>query len=119
VILPPGGGGTDGTEPRTGVPGSGSGQATRAPQVTEAASTGGVFGIVTALVASAADSAGRVISTDAAVAVASGFGFPIALALLVLLFLVIQPRVDKRDPKLASAPHGLTDTLVAFEDDPR
>jgi hypothetical protein len=87
--------------------------------VSASASGDGIFGIVQALVGSASDGAGRVISAEAAVSVASTFGFPIALAMLVLLFLAVQPRLDKRDPKLSSTPRTLADTLVAFEDDAR
>ena len=48
----------------------------------------------------------------------TSFGFPIALAALVLLFLLVEPRLDDRDPELRHAPRTLSDTLVAFEDDP-
>ncbi|GAB7193516.1 hypothetical protein NUM3379_42260 [Kineococcus sp. NUM-3379] len=37
-------------------------------------------------------------------AMAATSGFPVLLLLLILLFLVIQDRVDRRDPKLALAP---------------
>jgi len=83
------------------------------------ATSDGIYGIVESIVGSAARSAGRAISPEAAVVVASTFGFPIALALLVLLFLALQPRLDKRDPKLRNAPRTLADTLTGFEDDPR
>jgi hypothetical protein len=39
-----------------------------------------------------------------AVGTAKQLGFPLALALIVVAFLLIQDRVDRRDPKLALAP---------------
>ena len=37
--------------------------------------------------------------------------FPIALLLLVALFLAVQNRIDRRDPKLALAPVGVEPDL--------
>jgi hypothetical protein len=79
----------------------------------------GIAGMVEAIVSFAGESAGRVLRADAAAGVATTFGFPLALAVLVLLFLLVQPRLDDRDPKLRSAPLTMADSLVAFEDDPR
>jgi hypothetical protein len=72
--------------------------------------------MVLALVRATTDGTRRIVRPEAAAAVAQGFGFPMALAVLVLLFLVIQGRVDARDPKLRRAPHTHADTLVEFED---
>ncbi|OGO58557.1 MAG: hypothetical protein A2V85_09980 [Chloroflexi bacterium RBG_16_72_14] len=79
----------------------------------------GLSGAVDAIVGFAVDGASRVLRPEAAAAVATTFGFPLALALLVLLFLLVQSRLDDRDPKLRSAPRTMADTLVAFEDDVR
>lgn len=79
----------------------------------------GLQGAVDAIVGFAVEGAGRVLQPEAAATVATTFGFPITLALLVLLFLLVQSRMDDRDPKLRSAPRSLADTLVAFEDDAR
>jgi hypothetical protein len=57
------------------------------------------------------------IRPEAAIAVATTFGFPLALALLVLLFLLVQSRLDDRDPKLRTAVRSQGDLLVGFEDD--
>ena len=58
------------------------------------------------------------IRPEAAIVVATTFGFPLALALLVLLFLLVQSRLDDRDPKLRTAMRSQGDLLVGFEDDP-
>jgi hypothetical protein len=52
-----------------------------------------------------------------AAAVATSFAFPLLLMLIVLFFLVVQPRMDGRDPKLRAAPHGATETVVLFEEE--
>ena len=41
-----------------------------------------------------------VVKPGAAATVANTFSFPLALMVVVVLFLVIQPRVDRRDPRL-------------------
>jgi hypothetical protein len=65
------------------------------------------------------DSIGRAVSPEAAAQVAKTFSFPLALMLAVLLFLIVQGRVDRRDPKLRAAPMTFLDTMVRFteEDD--
>ena len=65
----------------------------------------------------AARNAGIVVKPEAAARVATTFSFPLALALLVVIFLVVQPRLDDRDPKLRSAPRSPSDLMVAFEED--
>jgi len=45
------------------------------------------------------ESAGRVVEEAA-----EGAAFPLLLVILVVLFLIIQNRIDRRDPKLAQAP---------------
>jgi hypothetical protein len=59
----------------------------------------------------------HVVRPEAAVAVAAEFTFPLALALAVLLFLVVQDRVDRRDPKLRMAPQHSADTLISFQNE--
>jgi hypothetical protein len=68
---------------------------------------------VTGAVSGAAD----IVRPGVAVTVATTFGFPLGLMLAVLLFLVIQSRLDHRDPKLRSAPHTAEDTALAFEEE--
>ncbi|MEP7081597.1 MAG: hypothetical protein ABI841_01330 [Chloroflexota bacterium] len=65
----------------------------------------------------AADGIGRTVSAEAAAQVATTFGFPLALMVAVLLFLVVQDRVDRRDPKLRAAPRTLFDTVVRFKEE--
>jgi hypothetical protein len=76
-------------------------------------------GLVEAIIDLAADGTARGLRPEAAATVVSTFGFPFALAGLVLLFLLGQPRLDDRDPKLRHAPRSMADTVVSFEDDPR
>lgn len=40
----------------------------------------------------------------AAIGVAKGLAFPLALALIVIAFVMVQNRIDRKDPKLALAP---------------
>jgi hypothetical protein len=61
--------------------------------------------------------AARVVRAEAVASVAANFSFPLALALLVVLFLVVQPRLDDRDPKLRTAPRSRDDQLVGFQED--
>lgn len=53
----------------------------------------------------------------AVAAVATTFTFPIALMAVVLLFLLVQGRLDGRDPKFRSAPLTSADTMVDFTDE--
>jgi hypothetical protein len=75
---------------------------------------GGPADFFSGLVASVADRVGPTVQPAAAAAVATAFGFPLALMLAVLAFLVIQSRLDGRDPKLRSAPLTSADTIVPF-----
>jgi hypothetical protein len=63
----------------------------------------------------AASEVGRVVRPEAAAAVATEFGFPLALTLAVVVFLVVQNRLDARDPKLRAAPQTYTETVVQFQ----
>jgi hypothetical protein len=47
--------------------------------------------------------------------VATTFSFPLALAILVIIFLIVQSRVDSRDPKLRNAPHSAGEVYIAFQ----
>jgi hypothetical protein len=66
---------------------------------------------------SVADQAALIVKPAAAAAVASSFAFPLILMVIVLFFLVIQPRIDGRDPKLRNAPRTTSETLVPFEEE--
>ena len=48
-----------------------------------------------------------------AIQAAKELAFPLALALIVLLFVAVQNRIDRKDPKLALAP--ITPDLLRFE----
>ena len=65
----------------------------------------------------AADQAAIIVKPAAAAAVASSFAFPLVLMLVVLFFLVVQPRMDGRDPKLRNAPRTASETHVPFEEE--
>jgi hypothetical protein len=67
------------------------------------------------VVTGAVGGVGLILQPEAALAVATEFTFPLSLAIAVLLYLVVQDQVDRRDPKLRSAPRHQTDTLIAFE----
>ena len=68
-------------------------------------------------VRSVADQIGPTVQPAAAVAVATTFGFPLILMIAVLLFLIVQSRLDGRDPKLRSAPLTRSDTFLPFADE--
>jgi hypothetical protein len=57
------------------------------------------------------------VQPAAAVSVATTFGFPLILMVAVLLFLLIQSRMDVRDPKLRLAPLTAADTVLPFRDE--
>jgi hypothetical protein len=59
------------------------------------------------------------VKPEAVAAVATTFTFPLALAVLVFLFVLIQSRLDSRDPKLRYAPASAGETYLAFEDEDR
>jgi hypothetical protein len=75
----------------------------------------GPFDVLGNVVIGAVGNVGLVIQPAAALAVASEFTFPLALAIAVLLFLVVQDQVDRRDPKLRTAPRNADETLMRFE----
>jgi hypothetical protein len=74
---------------------------------------GGIDGIISGL----ADQIRTTVKPAAAAAVATEFGFPLALMIAVLLFLLIQSRLDGRDPKLRAAPLTASDTILPFRDE--
>jgi hypothetical protein len=59
------------------------------------------------------------VKPEAVAAVATTFTFPLLLAFLVFLFVLIQSRLDSRDPKLRYAPASAGETYLAFEDEDR
>lgn len=71
--------------------------------------------LVEQVLAAAADQVGRVVKPQAAAAVATEFGFPLVLTMAVLGYIVVQGRVDRRDPKLRMAPFTSVETIIRFE----
>jgi hypothetical protein len=57
------------------------------------------------------------VKPAAAAAVATEFSFPLILMIAVLLFLLIQSRLDGRDPKLRAAPLTAAETILPFRDE--
>jgi hypothetical protein len=78
---------------------------------------GGYDGGILALVNGVADQVSQSVKPAAAVAVAATFGFPLLLMFAVLLYLVVQTRLDGRDPKLRAAPLTVADTLIPFREE--
>jgi hypothetical protein len=76
---------------------------------------GGPIGVIASVLTGVVGQVGLALSADAAVAVAAEFTFPLALALAVLLFLIVQDQVDRRDPKLRTAPAHAAETLIGFK----
>ncbi|MDO8484533.1 MAG: hypothetical protein Q7S35_06265, partial [Candidatus Limnocylindrales bacterium] len=79
-------------------------------------SSSGPMGVVLGVVSGVAFQVQASVKPAAAVYVASTFSFPLALMLAVLLFVVIQSRLDARDPKLR-ARLAATETFIPFEDE--
>jgi hypothetical protein len=77
----------------------------------------GVEAEMAMIVAGFAEQLRWTIKPAAAAAVASTFGFPLILMVFVLIFLLVQSRLDARDPKLRVAPLTPADGLVAFRDE--
>jgi hypothetical protein len=77
----------------------------------------GVEAEIAMIVAGFAEQLRWTIKPAAAAAVASTFGFPLILMIFVLIFLLVQSRLDARDPKLRVAPLTPADGLVAFRDE--
>ena len=74
-------------------------------------------GIVETIIGLATEGVKAVVRPEAVATVATTFTFPLLLVLAVLLFLLVQSRLDSRDPKLRSAPLTTDDALVSFEED--
>jgi len=59
----------------------------------------------------------RCLKPAAAAAVVTTFSFPLILMVAVLLFLLVQSRLDGRDPKLRAAPLTASETILPFRDE--
>ena len=74
-------------------------------------------GLVAEISDNVAAGVSTVVKPAAAAAVATTFSFPLALMVIVLLFLLVQSRVDRRDPRLKQAGGAGPETLLGFEDE--
>lgn len=70
-----------------------------------------------AFVATVAEGVDATIKPQAAAAVATTFSFPLVLMLAVLIFLVVQSRLDSRDPKLRAASAAAKDKVLPFREE--
>jgi hypothetical protein len=66
------------------------------------------------LVLRVADQVRASVQPEAVQAVAETFSFPLALMLAVFLFLFVQHRLDRRDPKLRNGPAAGTEIVIPF-----
>ena len=74
-------------------------------------------GLLEAVLSATVGKVSAVVKPEAAAAVAQTFGFPLALMVAVVLFLIVQGRVDDRDPKLRAAPLTTAETVVPFQEE--
>jgi hypothetical protein len=74
-------------------------------------------GIVGAFVSRVASQVRASVQPEVVQAVAETFTFPLALMLAVLLFLVIQHRLDRRDPKLRNDTATGAEIVIHFVDE--
>jgi hypothetical protein len=58
-----------------------------------------------------------VVKPAAAASVADQFSFPLALMVLVVLFLLAQPKVDRRDPRLRALSAAADNAQIGFLDE--
>lgn len=102
-------GGTDAAAP-TNPPDGGSGEI----QASSVAAPFEPQALVSSVITQVARGVQSAVKPEAATAVAQTFGFPLALMLAVLGFLIIQGRMDDRDPKLRGAPLTAAETTILF-----
>jgi hypothetical protein len=72
-------------------------------------------GGIEALVSGVVSQGGATVKPAAIIA--TTFGFPLILMLAVLFFLLIQSRMDDRDPKLRVAPLTVAEMVLPFRDE--
>ncbi len=73
--------------------------------------------VISALVSGIAQRVGAALKPDAVEAVVTTFTFPMFLMAAVLVFLIVQWRMDDRDPKLRNAPLTAAHNTLAFDDE--
>jgi len=101
------GGGGGPSAPSSGVTG---------PEDSDARGGGG---IIEAVLGAVTDQVQSTVKPAVVAALAQTFTFPLALAAIVLLFLLIQSRLDGRDPKLRYAPRSAGEVYIEFGEEDR
>ena len=74
-------------------------------------------GVVTNAVAVVTQGVKDVVKPGAAAAVANTFSFPLALMVIVVLFLLVQPKVDRGDPRLRARSAASDEGEIGFEEE--
>lgn len=112
--------GTDGANGTVNAAGTGDNDPAD-PPVADQTGFGAVLsvtsGAVGEVVDRVADQVEATVKPAAVASVATTFSFPLVLMLAVLLFLLVQNRLDGRDPKLRATPLAAADSIVAFVDE--
>jgi hypothetical protein len=70
--------------------------------------------VLGAIAAGFADQVRATVKPAAVAALAVTFSFPLLLMAAVFIFLLMQGRLDERDPKLRNAPLTSAETVIAF-----
>jgi hypothetical protein len=76
-------------------------------------------GIIEAVLGAVTQQVQSTVKPAVVAALAQTFTFPLALAAIVLLFLLIQSRLDGRDPKLRYAPRSAGEVYIEFGEEDR
>ena len=58
-----------------------------------------------------------VVKPAVVASVTNTFGFPLALMVMVALFLLLQPTVDRRDPRLRASMAAAINGEIGFEEE--
>jgi hypothetical protein len=111
-------------EPASGSGGTGSGGGTAVGASSGAGAPGGSDpdhggGLIEAVLGAVSDQVESSVKPAAVAAIAQTFTFPLALAALVVLFLLVQSRLDGRDPKLRYAPRSAGEVYIEFAEEDR
>jgi hypothetical protein len=80
---------------------------------------GGDGGVIEAVIGAVTSQVQSTVRPAVVAALAQTFTFPLALAAIVLLFLLIQGRLDERDPKLRYAPRSAGEAYIEFGEEDR
>jgi hypothetical protein len=103
--------------PSTGQTGSGNGQPSAQGNVPPPAPVDEPPGFFNEVLGAVAHNIRTTVQPDVVAAVATTFSFPLILAIAVVAFLLLQARLDSRDPKIRFAPRSAGEVYIAFEED--